>query len=67
MIKDHSDNKSGNLLPPHGLLFPISNKGLCICTFLLRVAHTTAFVIPVTEHLLEQEIAQWIHYEGAIQ
>ena len=24
MVKDHSDSKRGNLLLPHGLLFPIS-------------------------------------------
>ena len=27
MVKDHSDNERGNLLPPHGLLFPINSKG----------------------------------------
>ena len=32
MVKDHSDSESGNLLPPHGLLFPISSKGSFICT-----------------------------------
>ena len=26
-----------------------------------RIAHTTAFVTPVMEHWLEQEIAQWVH------
>ena len=26
-----------------------------------RIAHTTAFVTPVIEHWLEQEIAQWVH------
>ena len=32
MIKDHSDNKTGNLLLPlNGLLFPISSKGSFIC------------------------------------
>ena len=30
-VKDHSDGKRGNLLPPHGLLFPISSKGSFIC------------------------------------
>ena len=25
-----------------------------------RIAHTTAFVTPVVEHWLEQEIAQWL-------
>ena len=29
--KDHSDNKKGNLLSPHGLLFPISSKGSFMC------------------------------------
>ena len=32
MVKDHSDSESKNLLPPHGLLFPISSKGSFICT-----------------------------------
>ena len=31
MVKDHSDSKRGNPLPPHGLLFPISSKGPFIC------------------------------------
>ena len=26
-----------------------------------RIIHTMAFVIPVVEHWLEQEIAQWVH------
>ena len=31
MVKDHSDNKRGNLLPPHGLLLSNSSKGSFIC------------------------------------
>ena len=31
-----------------------------------RRAHTIAFVIPVMEHWLEQEIAEWVHHEGLI-
>ena len=31
-----------------------------------RIAHTTAFVTPVVEHWLEQEIAQWVHHDGSI-
>ena len=31
MVKDHSDSERGNLLPPHGLHFPISTKGSFIC------------------------------------
>ena len=47
MVKDHSDR--GNLLPPHGLLFPINSKGSFICTIPTdRIAHT-----------MEREIAQW--------
>ena len=30
-----------------------------------RIAHTTAFVTPVVEHLLEGEIAQWVHRVGS--
>ena len=29
-----------------------------------RIAHNTAFVIPVVEHWLELEIDQWVHHEG---
>ena len=31
MVKDHTDSERGNLLPPHGLLFPISSKGSFTC------------------------------------
>ena len=31
MVKNHSDSERGNLLLPHGLLFPISSKGSFIC------------------------------------
>ena len=27
IVKYHSDSESGNPLPPHGLLFPISSQG----------------------------------------
>ena len=61
MVKDHSDSEKGNLLPLHRLLFPINSKGSFICTIPDRIAQTTAFVTPVMEHWLEQEIAQWVH------
>ena len=32
MVEDHSDSERGNPLPPHGLLFVISNKDSFICT-----------------------------------
>ena len=67
MVKWHQTYDKGKLRekerkPLHGLLFPI---------FYMhhptdRIAHTTAFVIPVMEHWLECEIAQWVHHEGSI-
>ena len=62
MVKDHSDSKKGNALLPHGLLFSIDSKGSFICTIPDRITHTTAFVTPVVEHWLVQEIAQWVHH-----
>ena len=54
MVKDHSDSERGNPLPPHGLLFPTNSKGSFICTIPDRIAHTTAFVIPVMEYWLKR-------------
>ena len=34
MVKEHSDSERENPLPPHGLLFPISNKGSFMCIIL---------------------------------
>ena len=48
MVKDHSDNERGNLL--FYMHHPTE-----------RIAHNTAFVTPVVEHWLEQEIAQCDH------
>ena len=53
VVKDHSEVRKENPLPPHGLLFPISSKESFICTI-----PQTAFVTPVVEHWLEQEVAQ---------
>ena len=39
MVKDHLDSERGNLLPPHGLLYPISNKGSFICTIPQPLLH----------------------------
>ena len=45
MVKDHSDSKKGNPLPPHRLLFPINSKGSFTCTIPTdRIAHTTLLV-----------------------
>ena len=59
-IEDHSDSEKGNPLPPYRLLLSINSKGSFICTIPDRITHTTAFVTPVVEHWLEQEIAQWV-------
>ena len=69
MVKDHSNSKRGNYLPPlHRLLFPITSKRSFICTTPTeRITHTTAFVTPVVEYWLEREIAQWVHHEGSIR
>ena len=63
MVKNHSDSERGNLLSPHGLLFPISSKGSFIYMHhpTNRMTHTTAFVTLDMDHWLEQEIAQWIN------
>ena len=32
-----------------------------------KITHTMAFDIPVMEHWLEREIAQWVHHDGSIK
>ena len=39
----NSDSEKGNLLPPHGLFFPINSKGSFICNIPDMIAHTTTF------------------------
>ena len=54
VVKYHTDSKRGNPLPLHGLqqwFFYMHHPTD-------RMTHTTAFVTPVVEHWLEQEIAQ---------
>ena len=60
MVKDYSESKRENPLPPHGLFFYMHDSSD-------RIAHTKAFVTSVVEHWLEQEIAQWVHHEGSIR
>ena len=33
IVKENLDSERGNLLPLHGLLFPISSKGTFVCIF----------------------------------
>ena len=56
MVKDHSDSEGGNPLPPHG-----QQRFFYMHHPTDRISHNTAFVTPVVEHWLEQEIAQWVH------
>ena len=60
MVKDYLDSERGNPLPPNGLLFPISSKGLLY-------APPDRQDTPVVEQWLEREIAQLVHHEGSIQ
>ena len=61
MVKDHSDSEKGNLLLPHRLLIDSQQGFFYMHHPTDRITHTTAFVTPVVEHWLEQEIAQWVH------
>ena len=62
MKKDHSDSDRGN---PR---FRLASSVLLYMHHPTdRITHTTAFVTPVVEHWLEQEIGQWVHHEGSIR
>ena len=65
IVKNDSDSKRGDPLPPHRQLFPINNKGSFIC--ISPQTHTTAFVTPVVGHWLERELAQWVNHKGSIR
>ena len=65
MIEDHSDNERGIPLSPHGLLFPFSSKFFFFKYAPSHRQDSTAFVTPIVEHWLEQEIAQLVHHEGS--
>ena len=62
-------SKRRNPMPPfNGLLFWIISRGSLHASFHTdRIMHTMDFVTLIVEHWLEQEIAQWVHYEGSIQ
>ena len=56
MVKDHSDSERGNLLPPHGLLFPI--RVLLYAPFHRQDSTYHSLCYIVVEHWLEREIAE---------
>ena len=58
MVNDFGDNKRRNpLLPQYRLLFSIGNNGFYMHHPTDKIAHSTAFVIPITEYWLEQIIS----------
>ena len=50
MASDDSESEKGNLLPPLGFFYMYHPTD--------RITHTMAFVTPVVEHWMKQEIAQ---------
>ena len=52
MVKYHSDSERGNLLLPHGLLFPINSNSSFICTIPQTGLH-------IPRRLLHQS---WVHH-----
>ena len=61
MVKDHSNSKRGNPLPPRhehqGILYMHNSID--------RIAYMTAIVNPVVVHWLEREIAIFVHHKGS--
>ena len=54
-------------MPPlYGLLFPVEQWICYMHHPTNRIAHITAFVIPVVEHWLKLEIVQWVNHEESI-
>ena len=64
IVKDHSNT---DRKPTTTTTWCTLSKGSFICTIPERIAHTMAFVIPLVEHWLKWEIAQWVHHNGWIQ
>ena len=63
MVKNHLVRKDSLCHHYMGYSFRLVARNLL---YRQESIYTTAFVIPVMEHLLEQEIAQWFHHEGSI-
>ena len=62
MVKDLADSERGNLLPPHGLLFPINSKGSFIYAPSHRQDSTYQGLCYTSRGALAgSEIAQWVH------
>ena len=59
MVKDNSGSEKGNAAATTWATFSEMQQGI----FYMHYS-TMAFVAPVVEHWLEQEIAQWVHHMG---
>ena len=62
MVKDRSDSERKPAAATWATPFRLAAR-----VFYMHLRHTTALVTPDVEHLLEQEIAQWVHQEGSIR
>ena len=62
MVKDHKDSKRGNLLLPHGLLFPINSNDSFICT----IQQTGYFGLCYIRALVGMKNSPRVHHEGSI-
>ena len=68
MVKDNSDGKRENRLPPlHGLLFTITATDLSYAPSHIQDSTYHGLRLPNVEHWLEREIAQWVHHHGLIR
>ena len=56
MVKDHSDSERENRCHHLGYSFQLAARVLLYAHPTDRITHTTAFVIPVVEHWLEQNL-----------
>ena len=67
MVNDHSDTerKPAAATIIMGCTFRVTARDMNHPTD--STAHSTAFVMPVVEHLLEREIAQWVHHQESMR
>ena len=71
MVKDHSDSKRGNPLPPHGLLFPIDSRVLLYAPSHRQdityqgLCYTSRGALAGTRKDLYDFIMSYCHYKSA--
>ena len=62
MVNDHRAREKTRNCHYMGYSFQIAGRNRVYSPPYIRV-----FVIPVVEHWLKREIAQWVHHEGSIR